>query len=344
MTSAVVLALVAALVSAGAPPPPRAAGAPVLRLRRTIPLPGNEGWDGLTMDSAGHRLYITRQSRVVVLDVESERIVGEIAGTPGVHGVALAAEFDRGFTSNGDADTVTVFDMKTLATTGTVAVGKGPEAIVYDSPSKRALAFAGEGQDVTAIDAAQGRALGSVALGGRPKAAVADGRGRLFVTLADKNELVALDPVALAVTARWPVSPCETPTGLAVDPRKRRLFVGCQNRLMAVVDADSGKVTATLPIGRGPAATAFDEARGLVFASTPDGALTVAKEDEAVGFVVVENTLTRPGSRTLALDPRSRRLYVPACRFGASPLPTKEQPHPPAPMVPGTLTILVFAR
>jgi DNA-binding beta-propeller fold protein YncE len=280
----------------------------------------------------------------MVLDVESEKIVGEIPDTPGVRGVAVAPEARRGFTSNGDGDSVTIFDTEKLSVLGQVAVGKRPDAILYDPVSRSVFAFGAEGEDVTAIDAVRGEAAGSVALGGKPSAAASDGRGRLFVSLADKNELLALATAPLAVTSRWPLGACETPTGLAVDRTRRRVFVGCQNRILAVVDSDSGAVIATLAIGHGPGAMAVDEARGLAFAATNDGTLTVVREEKSGGLSVVENTVTRPGSGTLALDPRTHRIYVPTCRFGAPPEPTKEQPHPAAPPVPGTFTIFVYAH
>jgi DNA-binding beta-propeller fold protein YncE len=344
MTPAVLWPAVVVLLSTAAAPPPKHSAAPILRLRRTIPLPGAEGWDGLTIDPVAQRLYVTRSTKVVVVDLKSEVVVGEVGDTPGVRAIALAPDLGRGFTSNGGADDVTIFDMEKLSVLGRVSVGKGPEAIVYDPFSRSVFAFNGETGDVTAIDAAQSKALGSVALGGKPGAAVSDGKGRLFVNVADKNEIVALDSSALAVTSRWPLAACEAPTGLALDRTRRRLFVGCRNRVMTVVDADSGKVIATLAIGRGPGAVAVDEARGLAFASTDDGTLTVVKEEKSGGLAVVENTLTRPGSGTLALDPRAHRIYVAACSFGPRPDATKEAPHPPAPIIPGTFTILVYAR
>jgi DNA-binding beta-propeller fold protein YncE len=335
-------ALAATLLAAGASPKPT----PPLgyRLHRTIPLPGDEGWDYLTLDPDARRLYVTRGVRVAVVDVEKEKVVGEIRDTPGVHGVALAKELKRGFISDGKRDDVTIFDLDTQAVLGRVPAGHEPDAILYDASSRRVFAFNGESRDVTAIDAAGGTAVGTIDLGGSPEFAVADGTGTVFVNLEDKNELLVLDSRQLTVRSRWPLAPCEAPTGLSIDRTKRRLFVGCRNQLMAVVDAEAGKVLATLPIGRGVDGTAFDEGRKLAFASNGDGTLTVVREDTPGHFVVVENATTLPGARTMTLDPRTHRLYLATARFGAPPPATPENPHPRGPMVPGTFMIMVFIK
>jgi DNA-binding beta-propeller fold protein YncE len=317
---------------------------PRYRLHRTIPLPGNEGWDYLTVDSEARRLYVTRGERVVVLDLATEKAAGEIPGMAGVHGVALARELKRGFASNGGADSVTIFDLEKLAVLGQVPVGKKPDAILYDPLSRRVFAFNGDSDSATAIGAADGRAAGTVDLGGSPEFAVSDGKGAIFVNLEDKNEVVAFGSQDLEVRSRWPLAPCETPTGLAMDRTRRRLFVGCRNQVMAVLDADAGKVLATLPIGRGVDGVAFDDARRLAFASNGDGTLTVVGEDAPEHFAVVENVTTLPGARTLALDQKTHRIYVATAQFGPPPAATPENPRPRGPMLPGTFVILVLGR
>jgi DNA-binding beta-propeller fold protein YncE len=313
------------------------------RLHRTIPLPGNEGWDYLTLDSEARRLYVTRGDRVVVLDLAREKVIGEIPGT-GVHGVALARELRRGFASAGGSDSVILFDLDKLTVLGQVSVGKGPDAILYDPFSRRVFVFGGESKSATAIEAADGKLAGTVDLAGKPEFGVSDGKGTIYVNIGDTNEVVAFGSRDLEVRSRWPLAPCERPTGLAIDRARGRLFVGCRSQRLAVLDTAGGKVLATLPIGRGVDGVAFDAMRGLAFASTGDGALTVVREDAPGHFVVVENATTLPGARTLALDPRTHRIYLPTAAFGPPPKATPEDPRPRGPMVPGSFVILVVGK
>ena len=218
-------------------------------LLKRIPLGGEGGWDYLTVDSAARRLYIARATRVMVVDADTGSPIGEIADTPGVHGVALAPEFGRGFASNGRAATVTIFDLKTLKALGQVKTGDNPDAIVYDTASKRVFTFNGRSKDATAIDAASGSVVGIVPLEGKPEFAVSDGGGRLYVNLEDKNEVLVLDAQKLTVLKRWPLAGCGEPSGMAIDVKHRRLFSGCSNKVVAVMDADTGRVISTVPIG-----------------------------------------------------------------------------------------------
>src|SRR6267143_6597711 len=234
-----------------------AATAPGYHLVNTWKLGGDGGWDYLKIDSETRRLYISRATKTVVIDADSGKPVGEIADTPGVHGIALAPELGRGFTSNGRENTVSVFDIKTLKTLNKIKVGNRPDAILYDPATQRVFTFNAGSQDATAIDAAKGEVVGSIPLGGKPEFSASDGKGTVFVNLEDKNQLFVLDPQKLTVKQRWPLTGCEAPSGLAMDQKNRRLFVGCDNKVMPVVDADSGKILATLPIGEGVDATAF---------------------------------------------------------------------------------------
>jgi DNA-binding beta-propeller fold protein YncE len=343
------------LLSAGcaspAPAPPASGGASEAtpasahyRLLKKIPVGGEGGWDYLTLDAGARRLYVSRGTRVVVLDVDSEKTVGEIPGTVGVHGIALAPEFRRGFTSNGRSSTVTIFDTGTLAVVGTVKVtGDNPDAILYDSASRRVFTFNGRGRNATAIDASSGAVAGTIPLDGRPEFAASDGKGRVFVNIEDKNELAAIDSRALRVEKNWPLAGCEEPSGLAIDAAHRRLFSVCHNKTMAVLDADSGRVVATAPIGEGVDAAAFDPATSLAFASNGDGTLTVVKEEGPDSYRVVENAATQRGARTMALDTKTHRVFLATAEFGPPPSPTPEQPRPRPPMVPGSFTILVVA-
>ncbi|MFZ3210161.1 MAG: PQQ-binding-like beta-propeller repeat protein [Terriglobales bacterium] len=313
-------------------------------LAKKIPLGGEGGWDYLTFDPGAGRLYISRVTHVIVLDPASGKVVGDIPDTGGVHGIALAPELGRGFTSNGRANTVTIFDLKTLATIGQVKAGQNPDAIVYDPASKRVFTMNGRSSDATAIDAATGAVAGTVPLGGKPEFAVADGRGRVYVNLEDKSQLLALDSRKLEVVARWPLAPCEEPSGLAIDREHRRLFAGCRNQLMAVVDADSGKVIITLPIGSGVDATTFDPGLQYAYASNGDGTLTVIHEETPDKFAVVENVSTQRGARTMALDPATHQVYLVTADFAPAPPPVLGQPRQRPAILPNTFVVLVFGR
>src|SRR6202048_4179315 len=272
-----------------------AAAAPGYHVVKTYKVGGDGGWDYLTTDAEARRVYISRGTHVMVLDADSGKSVGDIADTPGVHGIALAPELGRGFVSNGREGTVSIFDIKTLATSSKVKVGENPDAILYDSATKRVFAFNGRSQDATALDAAKGTVLGTIKLGGKPEFAASDGKGEIFVNIEDKSELLAIDPNKLEVKTRWPLAPCTEPIGLALAGKNRRLFVGCDNKMMAVVNADNGKVITTLPIGEGVDATWFDDEANLAFASCGEGVLTVVREESPDKFSVAENGPTPAG-------------------------------------------------
>jgi DNA-binding beta-propeller fold protein YncE len=313
-------------------------------LLRRAELGGEGGWDFITVDGTAHRLYVTRGSHVMVVDTDSLTVVGDVPDTPGVHGVALVPDLGVGFASNGRDTSVTIFDLATLRARQRVRVGRGPDAIVYDPASRRVFTLNGGSNDATAIDAASGKVVGTVALGGRPEVPACDGRGRMYVNLEDSSAVVAVDTRSLKVVGRWPLSPGEGPTGLALDAVHGRLFSGCANRNLVVTDAHGGRVMATLPIGGRVDGVAFDPALGLAFSSNGEGSLTVVHEDSPGAFSVRAEVPTAPGARTLALDPLSHRVYLVTARFGPAPEPTAEQPRPRAPMVPGSFQVLVFGE
>ena len=319
------------------------AAGPSYHILDTWTLGGDGGWDYLKVDPDARRLYITRATRVMVVDADSGKSVGEIADTPGVHGVALVPEIGKGFVSNGREDTVSVFDLKTLKTLNKIKVGKRPDAIWYDTATKRVFTFNAGSQDSTAIDAQKGEVVGTIPLGGKPEFAQSDGKGTVFVNLEDENQLFALDANKLTVTQRWPLAGCEEPSGLAIDTKKRRLYVGCGNKVMPVVDADSGKILATIPIGDGVDATAFDEGTGLAFASCGEGVLTVAHEDSP-GKFTAENVTTQRGARTMALDPKTHQVYTVTAKFGQAPAPTADNPHPRPPVLPDSFVVLMLGQ
>lgn len=310
----------------------------------TYKLGGEGGWDYLTMDSAARRLYISRATHVIVLDADSGNVVGDIPDTPGVHGIALAPELGRGFVSNGREGTVTIFDIKTLKPITKVNAGENPDCILYDPATKRVFTFNGRSHDSTAIDAATGKVLGTIKLEGKPEFAVSDGKGAVFVNIEDKSQLDAIDPQKLEVKASWSLAPCEEPSGLAIDRKHRRLFSGCHNKMMAVVDADTGKVVATPPIAEGVDANAFDPQTDLAFASCGEGVLVVVREDSPHKFTVKENAPTEAGARTMALDEKTHQIYTVTAKFGPPPAPTAENPRPWHTILPDTFVVLVLAR
>jgi DNA-binding beta-propeller fold protein YncE len=308
-------------------------------------LGGEGGWDLLTVDPAAHRLYVGRGTRVMVIDADTLKLQGEVPDTAGIHGVAIASDLGRGFTSNGRTSNSTIFDLETLKPVGEVKTGENPDAILYEPQSHRVIAFNARSKDATVIDAKTGTVAGTIALEGKPELAVADEKGTVFVNLEDKSEVVALDPVALKVKARWSLAPCQEPTGLALDRAHRRLFAACDNKMMAVMNADSGKVVTTIPIGEGPDGAAFDAGRQLAFSPNGrDGTVTVIREVGPDKFEVVQTVETSKSARTIDLDPRSHKLYLVAAQFGPPPSPTAEQPRPRPPMVPGTFEVLVVGR
>jgi len=316
------------------------------RVVTSFPVGGDGGWDYLTVDGASRRVFISRGTHVAVVDADSGKVVGDIPGTEGVHGIALAPELKKGFTSNGRAGTVTVFELPSLAVTGTIKVtGENPDAILYEPVTKRVFTFNGRGKNATAIDAASGAVAGTLALGGKPEFAVSDAAGVVYVNIEDTAEIVAFDAATLAVKARWPLAPCQEPTGLAYDPTSKRLFAGCSgNKLLAVVSAADGKMLGTVPIGEGCDATAFDSGSGLVYASNGDGTLTVVKEASPGTYSAVENVKTKKGARTMALDPAKHRVYLPAAQYGPAPAPSAATPRPRPPLLPGSFEVLVVGR
>jgi len=321
-----------------------AAADPGYHVIKTYKLGGEGGWDYLTLDSSSRRLYISRATHVMVIDADSGKPVGDIPDTPGVHGIALAPELGRGFVSNGREGTVTIFDIDTLKPITKVKAGDNPDAILYDPATKRVFAFNGRSQNATAIDAAKGTVLGTIKLEGKPEFAVSDGKGEIFVNIEDKSQLDAIDPAKLEVKSRWPLAPCQEPSGLDMDRKNRRLFAGCDNKMMAVVDADTGKVLATPAIGDGVDATAYDEGTGLAFASCREGVLTVVREESPSKFSVAENVKTQEGARTLALDPKTHQVFVVTAKFGPAPPATADQPHPRPAILPDSFVVLVVGK
>ncbi len=301
--------------------PAKAASAPSAKVHK-VPIGGEGGWDYLTVDPEAHRLYISRGNRVVVVDTEREAVVGEVPDTPGVHGIAVVPGLNKGFTTNGTEGTVTVFDLKTLKPTGKIKASGTPDATLYDPASGRVFTFNHGTDDLTAIDPTGETVAGSVKLGGEPEGAVADGKGRLFINLRSTSEVAEFDARELKVLKRYPLAPGTRPTGLAIDAAHRRLFSVCGNQTMVVMDADQGTILATAEIGRGTDGCAFDPALGLAYSSNGgDGTVTAVGETAPGRFGVVATIPTQATARTIALDPKTHRLYLSAATADTTPPP-----------------------
>jgi YVTN family beta-propeller protein len=283
---------------------------------KKISVSGRGGWDYLTVDEAARRLYVSHGTQVEVLDLDSLSVVGNVPKTPGVHGIAIAPESGRGFVSNGQANTVTVFDLKTLKPIAEVPTGQKPDAIIYDPATQRVFAFNGGSNTATAIDSATAKVAGTVDLGGGPEFAAADGKGYVFNNLEDESLVVKINSRDLKVEQRWPTAPCSSPSSMAMDRANRRLFVGCRSKVMAVLDADSGKVITTLPIGDHVDATAFDPESKLIFNSNGEGTMTVIREDSPDKYSAVQTVKTVPRAKTMALDPKTHRLFLSTAENG----------------------------
>ena len=330
------IGLLPTLTAHAAPPVPK------YHAIKKITIGGDGGWDYLTSDSKAHRLYIARSNRVTVVDVEAGKVVGEISNTPGVHGVAIVSKLHRGFTSNGGDNTVTIFDTQTLKEVGRVKVGRGPDAIIFDPYSNRVFTFNAGTSDTTAVNAATGKVEGSIPLGGKPEFAVSDEKGTMFVNIEDKSEIIAFDAKTLKVKNHWPIAPGEEASGLAFDPKNRRLFAVCGNEKMVVMDANSGKVVASPTIGKGPDACTYDAGEKLAFSSNgQDGTLTVVREESPNKFAVVATVPTQRGARTMALDTKTHYLYLASAGFGPPPAGGNGQRRFPS-IAPNSFVILVY--
>jgi len=308
-----VLAILLLCISVGAR---LAVGQSGYRLTGKIPIPGQGGWDYLTVDESARRLYVSHGTQVEVLDVDALRAVGNLPKTPGVHGIAIASELGRGFVSNGQANNVTIFDLKTQKALGEVPAGQKPDAIIYDPATSRVFAFNGGSNNATVIDAASGKIAGTVNLEGGPEFAAADGKGYVFNNLEDENLVLKINSRELKVEQRWPTSPCSSPSSMAIDRANRRLFIGCRSKVMAVIDADTGKVITTLPIGDHVDATAFDPETKLIFNSNGEGTVTVIRQESPDKYSVVDTVKTLPRAKTMALDPKTHRLFLSTAENG----------------------------
>jgi YVTN family beta-propeller protein len=302
-----------------------------------VKLGGEGGWDYLTYDNEGHRLFITRGSHVMVVDTDTLKMTGDIPDLAAIHGVALAPEFGRGFISNGGDNTVTIFDLTTLKKLDSVKVGERPDAILYDPFSKRVFTFNARGKDSTVVDLVSNKVVGTIALGGKPEFPASDGKGKLYVNIEDKSQIAQVDVTKQAVLNTWAIAPCQEPSALAFDVEHHRLFAGCGNKMMAVVDSDSGKVVTTVPIGEGVDAGGFNPKTQEIFMSCGEGVLTVIHEDSPNKYTVRQNLGTVKGARTMALDKENDVVYLVTAQREATPPVPGQRPA----MVPGSFELIV---
>jgi len=319
---------------------PRASG---YQLAKKVQLGGSGGWDYLEVDPATHRLYISRGTHVIVVDPDSGKVVGDIPDTQGIHGVAIANEFNKGFTTNGRTSDSTMFDLTSLKPLANIKTDEDTDGTIYDPFSKRVFTFNGDAATASAIDAAAGKLVSTIPLGGKPEFGATDRKGKIFVNLEDKSMLVKFDAKTLMIDNTWPLAPCESPSGLAIDAAHEILVVGCHNKLMTFVDGNTGKVLDTVPIGQGVDANRFDPVTGYAFASCGDGTITIAHEDSPTKFSLVEMIQTQRGARTMALDYANHNVYTVTADFGPPPAPTADRPHPRPSIIPDTFVLLVYS-
>jgi hypothetical protein len=306
----------------------------------TYTLGGDGGWDYISLDTAGHRLFIARQNRIMVVDPASGKVLAEIPGLTAAHGVAFAYGAGHAFATSGRDSTVFMIDLKSLQVLGRTIAAVDADAIAYDAPSNHVFTFNGDAGSSSVIDAVTGKTIGTVTLPGKPEFGVSAGDGKLYVNIEDKAEVAEIDGATMKVTRAWPIAPCASPTGLAIDRAHHRLFSGCRNGVMAISDATAGKLVTTVPIGQGVDACRFDAGIQLAFASNGDGTLTLVHEDTPDKFTVVATDSTKRGARTMEVDEQTHRVFTVTADFGPAPAPTADRPRPRPSVLPGTFALL----
>jgi len=314
--------------------------APGFKMTKKYPVPGDGGFDYVTFDDSSNRLYVSHGTKVDVLDANSGKVLGVIEGTAGVHGIAIVPELHRGFTTNGGSSTVSVFDTNTFKTIKTISVAKDPDFVFFDPQTKRILVCHGDAAVITAIDPDKQEVIGKIDLGGGAEAAVVDGKGAGFVNLEESATVVSFDPKGLSVKQKWPITGCKTPTGLAMDRRNDRLFIGCRSKVLAVMDANNGKVITTLRIGERVDAVAYDPDSKMIFASNWDGTVSVIHQESADKYTSVGDIATQKSAKTMTLDPKTKRLFLSAAEMEAAPVENGQRPRMRP--KPGTFNVLVI--
>jgi len=309
------------------------------RITHTYLLGGDGNWDYVVPDPPHHRLFIARQNRVMVVDEDSGKLLGEVAGIQGAHGTAVAESTGHGFATSGNDQSVVMFDLKTFQTLSRIPAAEDADAVLFDAPSNRVFTMNGDAHSSTVIDPQSGKAIMNLPLGGKPEYGVAAGDGKVYANLTDISEVVEIDASKPAVLRRWSTAPCKQPVSMAIDTAHHRLFSGCRSGVMAISDYQSGKVVATVPIGKGVDGAGFDASTGNAFASNADGTLTVIHQDTPDQYHVAETVQTPEGSRNMGLDPTNHRIYVVSAKFGELPAGARRRP-----VLPGTFSLLVIER
>jgi DNA-binding beta-propeller fold protein YncE len=311
----------------------------IYRIAHTYVLGGDGGWDYIVPDPPNHRLFIARQNRLMVVDEDDGKLLGEVTGINGAHGTAVASDTGHGFATSGNDQSVVMFDLKTLKTLGRIPAAEDADAILYDSASKRVFTLNGDAHSSTVIEPHAGTLITNIPLGGKPEYGASAGDGKVYANLTDISEVVEIDAKAATVTRRWSTAPCKQPVSMAIDTVHHRIFSGCRSGVMAVSDYQAGKVVATLPIGAGVDGAGYDEASGNAFASNANGTLTVIHQDAPDRYRVIENVQTPAGSRNMGLDPTNHRIFVVSSKFGPAPAGSRRRP-----VLPGTFSLLVIER
>jgi DNA-binding beta-propeller fold protein YncE len=310
------------------------------RVTHTYTLGGDGRWDYIVPDPVNHRLFIARQNRVMVVDEDTGKLLGEVSDIQGAHGTALAEATGHGFATSGNDQSVVMFDLKTFKTLGRIPAAEDADAILYDSASNRVFTLNGDAHSSTVIDPRAGTVITNIPLGGKPEYGVSAGNGKVYANLTDISEVVEIDAKTASVTRRWPTAPCAQPVAMAIDTAHHRLFSGCRSGVMAISDYQAGKVVATVPIGKGVDGSGFDAASGNAFASNADGTLTVIHQDTPDKYHVVESVPTPQGARNMGFDPTNRRLFIVSAKFEPAPAGGMRR----APVVPGSFTLTVIER
>jgi DNA-binding beta-propeller fold protein YncE len=314
-----------------------------LQIEQRWAIGGTGGWDYLTVDPNAHRLYIAHQTRVDVVDTNTGKLLGAVEGLTRCHGIVISPDHKVGFVSDGGANHVVTFDLSTFATLATIPAGTNPDGMTYERSTNTLWAFNGTSKSATIIDVASRTVVGTTALPGKPEFPVSDDKGTVFVNIEDKNEIVRLDAKTQQITATWPLTGCDSPSGLAFDRTGGRLFSVCDGKKMAITDSSTGKSLGTPTIGEGPDAAAYDPTRKLAFSSNGEGTLTVVDAGKP-GYPVLQTLPTMKGARTMALDPVTGKIYTVTAQFGATPPATPVTPRPRPSVVPGSFTVLVIGR
>jgi hypothetical protein len=316
----------------------------VYRITHTYLLGGDGSWDYIVPEPSQHRLFIGRQNRVMVVDENDGKLLGEVTGINGAHGVAVAERTGHGFATSGNDRSVVMFDLKTFKTLGRIPAAEDADAIVYDATSNRVFTFNGDAHSSTVVDPVKGALVTNIPLGGKPEYGAAAGDGKVYANITDTSEVVEIDAKALTVTRRWPTAPCRQPVAMAIDEAHHRVFSGCRSGVMAVSDYQAGKVVATVPIGQGVDGTGFDPSTSDAFASNADGTLTVVHQDGPDAYHVLESVPTAAGARNMGLDPVTHRVFVVSAKFAPAVQPTAATPRPRPTVVPGTFSMMVIER